>query len=129
MKANELRIGNWVLVPYPAPILIPCHARQIDGAEYYGTQLVFGTDPTKHPLTWNLKHCAGIPLDEEWLLKFGFERKNRWFGKGDFSYEDNKIYLGFGCHCEGPEETDIKYVHQLQNLYFTLTGEELVCQP
>ena len=64
-----------------------------------------------------------IPLTEEWLLKFGFERngKKLTFWKidlvedeeGIFSFDESRIYI------------DIKYVHQLQNLYFALTGEEL----
>lgn len=70
-----------------------------------------------------------IPLTEEWLLKFGFERtcnhpKHDWI-KGEFKicYDvDNDGYII-------SELLDIsipiKYVHQLQNLYFALTGEEL----
>jgi hypothetical protein len=110
MKASELRIGNYVEF---CSVGIPTgNTGQVEG----GTIASF-------------EECyirlLPVPLTEEWLLKFGFERRNNWFRKGDFSYEDNKIYLSFGCHCEGPEETDIKYVHQLQNLYFALTGEEL----
>lgn len=74
-----------------------------------------------------------IPLTEEWLLKFGFEKMSTneyWFGiiaKGKILHISlsgnveimglnfNSIRLGDIC----------KYVHQLQNLYFALTGEEL----
>ena len=67
-----------------------------------------------------------IPLTEEWLLKFGFETKGinrpKWTKwkvdliedeKGIFSFDESRIYI------------DIEFVHQLQNLYFALTGEEL----
>jgi hypothetical protein len=68
-----------------------------------------------------------IPLTEEWLIKFGFKKNT---DNGDLKGNDcyythqnfkrcislpNFIYDG----------TKLKYVHQLQNLYFALTGEEL----
>jgi predicted RNA-binding Zn-ribbon protein involved in translation (DUF1610 family) len=74
-----------------------------------------------------------IPLTEEWLLKFGFEinrqtkeENNIWkrnWEEGCFEVE--QIGTGFYLwdnYCYG---TKIKYVHQIQNLYFALTGEEL----
>jgi len=67
-----------------------------------------------------------IPLTEEWLLKFGFEKcLNQYkkvtetkpfiilFLEGQFQYDDLRY------------RTNLQYVHQLQNLYFALTGEEL----
>jgi hypothetical protein len=63
-----------------------------------------------------------IPLTEEWLLKFGFKKKvgNRF--ESDLLSQD--IYFGNGYYIANvlPE---LKHVHQLQNLYFVLTGEEL----
>ncbi len=86
-----------------------------------------------------------IPLTEEWLLKFGFE-------KIDFKHIDGSISKGvfknYPCVVESnkldegdtpyifsrivPSEprkmnyfNSIKYVHQLQNLYHALTGQEL----
>ena len=54
-----------------------------------------------------------IPLTEECLLRFGFESKNPVL----FTNSDgDSFYL---------DDTKIKHVHQLQNLYFALTGEEL----
>ena len=73
-----------------------------------------------------------IPLTEEWLLKFGFKkRKNRhlfhWENKIVISeYKDefeNFFYPKTGYDIRFSNE--IKYVHQLQNLYFALTGAEL----
>jgi hypothetical protein len=67
-----------------------------------------------------------IPLTEEWLLKFGFEWKNHGLHK------DNWVIRQFGGDwtiflSNEKYNFDIKlcYVHQLQNLYFALTGEEL----
>jgi hypothetical protein len=73
-----------------------------------------------------------IPLTEEWLIKFGFKLnklgnlckssnyQKRWitFKK----YQDRwYLYLTHNPKCD--------YVHQLQNLYFALTGEELTLKP
>ena len=56
-----------------------------------------------------------IPLTEEWLLKFGII----WDG-------DIKILKGYlNNYVDGNGETRLKYVHQLQNLFHALTGEEL----
>ena len=84
-----------------------------------------------------------IPISKEWLLKFGFEKiesdyriqiqKDDNQGNSDywiyvdsgFDNESNKfkVMLVSG---EGDWFTSKnKYVHQLQNLYFALTGEEL----
>ena len=71
-----------------------------------------------------------IPLTEELLLKFGFElfyldtphqygyQKNSMEVVCDKSKGLNEISVIDSPH--------IKYVHQLQNLYFALTGEELI---
>ena len=61
-----------------------------------------------------------IPLTEEWLVKFGFEEHSE--GK----YSINKKFVMYV-----PEMihyltyTKLKYVHQLQNLYFAITNKEL----
>ena len=72
-----------------------------------------------------------IPLTEEILLKFGFEEKSKSknFYLGNFRFHISKPanYNGF-IFCDGYDViTDrIKYVHQLQNLYFDLKGKRLM---
>lgn len=112
VNAKELRIGNFILW---------------DG-NFYEVKASFfdqyeGTDIRK------------IPLTEELLLKFGFE-KNRnlqWIigltnkdCLSEFILKHNSIY-GFRLDQEGCYGfSEIKYVHQLQNIFFTLTEEELI---
>jgi hypothetical protein len=69
-----------------------------------------------------------IPLTEEWLLRFGFEDK----GKKVFRIVNSGMNMSFSVAFTGIGYTPcqfsskrIEYVHQLQNLYFALTGEEL----
>lgn len=88
--------------------------------------------------TKELSRYKPIPLTEEWLLKFGFERKffnkeetPRWINKSFYMFIDAVWYItfkrdgyvsfiAFDCFLK-----DLRYVHQLQNLYFALTGKEL----
>lgn len=117
MEVSELRIGN--LFFYGKRLAeISCIFRTHFNCEEHSTRISFG----------NSIQCnfEPIPLTEEWLLKFGFEKRGvnrtRWTfwkidlvedEKGIYSFDESRIYI------------DIKYVHQLQNIYFALTGEEL----
>lgn len=71
----------------------------------------------------------GIPLTEEWLVKFGFEKREDDFYKYplciDFIYSNLSVLIYDGRNYFVDSHDKIKYVHQLQNLYFALTGEEL----
>lgn len=105
MEAKELRIGNLVLVRTNGKIETIKHLYEDFGM-----------------------FVAPIPLTEEWLTKLGFERKQY---PGNYYYWLQ--YRGIEFTAFSPfnqVETDnleatIEYVHQLQNLYFALTGEEL----
>jgi hypothetical protein len=113
MKANELRIGNFYEIDqYPDDRII--------------IQIEDGIDID----LCNKLNASPIPLTEEWLLKFGFVKvKDDIFrlleddiiictvskiGSDEFEYEQLKVR---GIY--------VQFVHQLQNLYFALTGEEL----
>jgi hypothetical protein len=78
-----------------------------------------------------LKYCSGIPLTEEWLIKLGwqldFVDKNGLKEFINYKSDLDAINLyqdkfSFNCweNSKCPE-----YVHQLQNLYHALTGQEL----
>ena len=114
MKANELRIGNFVETK-----------RGISKVFVLTIDNVVETENKEYDV-------KPIPLTEEWLLKFGFEEyefEDEIFGYvlNDFGYVNEfqfmiRIFIDFeGILIQKP----IKYVHQLQNLYFALTGEEL----
>ena len=100
MNANELRVGNWV---------------EQNSIQY---RCIPDTIVMLHNKELELKP---IPLTEEWLLRFGMdEALNGWWCKDEvFSYREG--YAGLGTN----RWTQIQHVHQLQNLYFALTGQEL----
>jgi hypothetical protein len=117
MKASELRIGN--LVAYEPTIddweeiIVKC-----------GNIIQCEISPDSF---------TPIPLTEEWLLKFGFKKQlDKSFAKNDFSIFLDKRFKTNLFLQENQEdfkwfsyELKVEYIHQLQNLYFALTGEEL----
>ena len=119
MKANELRVNVWV----------------------YDTQdkkTIQITDLNAWRIAEDYNYFEPIPLTEEWLVRFGFEKSDKYgyflsphkesfsdscftrlcffLEEMDFIVNSND-YDGWNVHCE--------YVHQLQNIYVALTGEEL----
>lgn len=76
----------------------------------------------------------GEPLSETWLNEFGFEYRpdtipKRWNKKMDGQNSTWHLYESDGEICFSPYEWNytlkLKYVHQLQVLFFALTGEHL----
>lgn len=119
MKVEELRIGNLISVDGSFVVVTGI----IRGGVYFG----------EHGYIANIiDWLKPIPLTEEWLLKFRFKF---WDKTGMFNYHIHfrigfVIFDGEWWLCiDGNRLTIIKYVHQLQNLYFALTGEELKCEP
>ena len=67
----------------------------------------------------------GIPLTEEWLLKFGFLNGVLTITHNQIQFTDHAIVRGM---TGAVHFNECKYVHQLQNLYFALTGQELTIE-
>ena len=132
MKANELRIGNYIKFKSTGDI-----------ERIYNISNDFkwsGNKQKKDKKTADINDVdisdvQAIPLTEEWLLKFGFVEENYSYVKGvhqqvfsglmkfDFNERLNNWEFSIGNY---NDLTRILYVHQLQNLYFALTGEELI---
>ena len=116
MKANELRIGN----------LIYQFANFTgESAGYYSAFEV--TINVLRAIEDGANGFEPIPLAEKWLAKFGFIENILCWNYDKFTIakglEDSFALTGYCLGNVFPKE--IKYVHQLQNLYFALTGEEL----
>jgi len=116
IKAEELRIGNLFLA---GKTIHPERVFKID-FEMRDGHLINGQIPEEH--------CHGIELTEEWLLKFGLEYVDEAAGYvlghhliPETAYKDYEVHL----FCEENCAVKIKHVHQLQNLFYALTGEEL----
>jgi hypothetical protein len=108
IKANELRLGNWI----------------------YNNNVEYQVTPYVIEELWASVRgwVQPIPLTEEWLIKFGFES----FHKRDFKKKGLFITTYFATPQTLVDDDfgnkrvlELKYVHQLQNLYFALTNQEL----
>lgn len=135
MEAKQVRIGN--LFNYMDRLAeVSSIFRTHFSCEEYITRISFGNTIQNN--------FQPIKLNEEWFLKFGFElipfRAPSQSCGVDLYYGYNYAILKIGnktelilrykddfskIKIEGFYSTDINYVHQLQNLYFILTGEEL----
>lgn len=115
IQANELRIGNWVehkkeWSHRSAGIVAPFFF-QWEDRDWYA----LGES------TMDLDAVQAIPLTPKILKGAGFDKLDPY----DI-YSNCKI--GIAVHGDGYQiERSIafKYVHQLQNLYYAMTGEEL----
>lgn len=130
MKASELRIGNWVHNSINSTDF------QIDffaGREWCTNVCEFDSEEFDS----KIKDLQPIPLTEEWLIKFGFKKRDMLSSiLFDMKNPRFSIYLNPPIDKSNKwnilgieKNVNIQYVHQLQNLYFALTGEELTLKP
>ena len=144
MTVEELRIGN--LIGYPNynndGKLVPFYVRDIyqDDGKIALTNGVFMLPCS------NIKMLKPIPLTEEWLLNFGFEKGNykelnekhfvkksntikviiSGIGFWDIYTDYNPYQITFSTGLNIiTDNKGINHVHQLQNLYWCLCGKEL----
>lgn len=112
MRAEELRIGNYVQYPSKA---------------VYAVDVLYKTYAM-------LENWQPIPLTEEWLRDFGFISKKKHPEIFNLTIKTGVwIKVKFYSDCYVCElicnsiiiSSNVEYIHQLQNLYFALTGEEL----
>lgn len=142
MKATDLRIGN----------LIGLNDSEWDGFNQFFELMdssevkIFLEDKNKHAYVvsianeielaaygvdldyYNLSEIETIPLTEEWLIRFRFKKfdnvfelRFKGFCLSVYLHDNGNIVE---CYIENVG-VEIFYVHQLQNLYHALTGEEL----
>ncbi len=119
MKAQDLRIGNYVFDKHGRIATVKTIGMfdniRLTASGYYYFESA------------KLFYCKPIPITEEWLLRFGFEQE---YGIMSFVKDDrSSIKITYETLADFyrlyPYTYKIKYVHQLQNLYHALTGEEL----
>lgn len=128
IKANELRVGNWVQRPEQI------RSKLLDDDRiYFLVDSIMIRDCEHYESNWAFEP---IPLTPEILEKAGFEWDD--IDKGNETVRGLfKKFILMLPHHNGlnwyaapygyplmPQRT--LYLHQLQNLYFALTGEELI---
>lgn len=117
IKASDLRIGNCIWDDTKQMVKFVNH------------RVISDLASSAEPLPY-----SPIPLTPEWLERCGFKYEAPYYCIGWFVLAVNTIRNGSGnhdgfifkMHIEGKLKTIVvRSLHQLQNFYFALTGEEL----
>lgn len=129
MDVKELRVGNYIA-----------------WRSFYSSPEAVGIINGDEDSINGVKACYfnGIPLTEEWLKEFGFDIEDGIWIKQESGYARNSttpinqrikliirdrkvlIYYDYDTDIEAHNMLRyIRYVHQLQNLFFDLVGREL----
>jgi hypothetical protein len=109
LQGNELRIGNWV-----------------DNDGYY--QQIHFTDIADLSTGCGGAHLyKPIVLTPEILEKAGFMKVYAVWDGRDIDHRKDRLFIWGHNGCTDGHTVDFpcKFLHQLQNLYFALTGTEL----
>ena len=119
MEAKELRISNYVNFDFHK-----------DSGGTKGIEVFISDLEIILQSNFKSKYYTPIPLTEDWLVKFGFEKgtieNDNWAFTVFFYdiwrvvYKEKKGYGTSDVYLE-----NFYSVHQLQNLYFALSNKEL----
>lgn len=125
MEAKELRIGNY----------IQFNDTPIANGVYSVMAIKDDLIVAENGGAAYLNEVEPIPITVEWLHRFGFEKVSYYrlgltlsgfIGLTSNSIDEKELIVSLSgdSHCRD-YGFDVKYVHQLQNLYFSLTGEDI----
>lgn len=128
MKAQDLRIGNLVKRYLGANEYKTIVLKSIsDTGEF---TYIDQDEKTLYLVRNNFKGLQPIELTEDWLLKMGLINDDEDFlininERSSLHINLNKVRTLIESYDGLINIKHVKYVHQLQNLYHALTGEEL----
>ena len=155
IQANELRIGNLVIVMGKISKIFSIGVNNFHSESNDNTFGFSIKDEDIEQWQANMEllgniYISPIPITEEWLLKAGFEPRTEYgvklkdfvdmsnikyelleLKKSNFkflfqtNFSKGTIPFFLGVNRMDSLPFNLEYVHQLQNLYFALTGEEL----
>jgi hypothetical protein len=129
MKTEEIRIGNYLDRNGLMEVF------QISAKSHMPSIRIYDhVNKCYIDHSFNLQSFNPIPLTEEWLLKFGFAKNSvsrypfywhEWGTNGVQIIRYSDIYQKYVFELGAGLDKVLDHVHQLQNLYFALTSEEL----
>jgi hypothetical protein len=137
IKASDLRIGNLIM---EAGEQSNVYAIDRGGISFYRINDIPVNKETGCTLNGGEDRFTPIPLTPEWLERCGFMRKENTMQvdglEMTFQINESTYFSSCGgingglyvlCLCRGNYfANNLQYLHQLQNLYHALTGEELI---
>jgi len=124
-QEKELRVGNLLHFPYYNEYVevLGINAHENNGSTFDLPKIYHWISFKRNSILYTepILLLEPIPLTEEWLLNFGYTKEDsNFWNLGHIVWEyDGGVFI---CNKNG---ITLKYVHQLQNLYFALTGREL----
>jgi len=123
MNETEFRSGNWIALRKPKRLFSGklggvWKYYQLDAFDIYKISESGGED------------VKPIPLTKEWFVKFGFEKECEYYeielvDNICLSYDTNLPEMLVGNLDEWVTVKTPEFVHQLQNLAFSVSGKEL----
>lgn len=114
--------------------------RNYKAPQYHDERLIRINGGARDNTQYPESKIGGVKLTEQEILNFGFQKIILEDGEECYDikhFQSYRVFLdppSFHLHMAIPGNhgeyyptimAELKYVHQLQNLYFTLTGEEL----
>lgn len=141
IKANELRIGNYFKGIGGVQTVLSLEENTDRGRLNYSSEqhrLMYSHLILCHQNGNQYKpfEIEGILLTEEILLKCGFQKVNTVYqvsiGKSNVFHlivADDICIVGLNGPFGLVNQGSLSFLHQLQNLYFALTGKDLVYTP
>ena len=117
MNHEGLRLGNYVTYQDPGSRI------KITTIDYLGEsrgEIQVGLKSEQFPVPNTNGWMNPIELKADHLIGSGFVQKQFGYQKGEFMITSTFNFM-YGVS----SSKSIKYVHELQNLYYALTGEEL----
>lgn len=121
IKPEEIRKGVFISI-LPEGMQTDFNWRTVSGVDkdddgWYVILDRFGDKP--------LDECYGIKLTKSIVKQFGFKETDPLYFKDDqfhVCFTDSKIHFGMFEH----HIKEIKYIHELQNIYYAITQKELL---
>lgn len=138
IKATELRLGNrlwWnpsanekTTVP---PTVVEVASIEAESIGYFSPSIEHRVEPFEDDLLQTqtphrpLKEFSAIPLTKEVVAKCAFDKSNGGWQLVSLVEQASGYDVLVGKEKLG----NVEYLHQLQNIHFILTGEELEIEP
>lgn len=133
VKASDIRIGNFIRSAFGDEWMV----REI----YQSKALIIHESGALRTIEYEDKKWQAIPLTQEWLKRCGFADRTEgyratgasggvWVAPSSFNGKDIALYENYAdgkiwSYYLGHYGLPITSVHQLQNLFYALCGEEL----
>lgn len=139
MKAEELRLGNLISYNRSNVSVIDIMSPRVRNNPYNGKYIIGIMFNNCSSIETTEENITGIPLTKEIFLKLGFTsdrdilfelpsyiqekcKGDNGFKKSAFFF-NNRVGINSWMDCQ--TRVCVKYVHQVQNLVYALTMEEL----